>query len=104
MTTHAKTLTPDLGSRFSFDAQGEPLSGSYEATPMEMAAAFAAISRTQVHRRSYEMAAPPCHIDRNLFTRILVAAYAVEKASYSTGPGTSTVVCSAISRSRCCWR
>jgi hypothetical protein len=82
MTTHAKTLTPDLGSRFSFDAQGEPLSGSYEATPMEMAAAFAAISRTHVHRRSYEMAAPPCHIDRNLFARIVVAALAVEKASY----------------------
>ena len=68
--------------RFSFNEQGEPLPGSYEATPMEMAAAFAAISRTHVHRRSYEMAAPPCHIDRNLFARIVVAALAVEKASY----------------------
>jgi hypothetical protein len=77
---HASTSF--LDSRFSFDEQGEPLPGIYEATPMEMAAQFAAISRAQVRRRSVEMAAPGCRIDRNLFSRIMVAALAVERASY----------------------
>jgi hypothetical protein len=69
-------------SRFSFDPDGEPLPGTYEATPMEMAAQFAAISRAQVRRRSYEMAAPDCQIDRNLAAKIIVRAYAMERASY----------------------
>jgi hypothetical protein len=80
MTTHASTSK--LESRFSFNDQGEPLPGIYEATPMEMAAQFAAISRTQVRRRSYEMAAPECRIDRNLATRILVKAGVMERESY----------------------
>ena len=83
MTTHAsKTSTTVLESRFSFNNQGEPLPGIYEATPMEMAAQFAAISRTQVRRRSYEMSAPDCRIDRNLATRILVKAGVMERDSY----------------------
>jgi hypothetical protein len=80
MTTPASTSF--LDNRFSFNDQGEPLPGIYEATPMEMAAQFAAISRTQVRRRSIEMAAPDCQIDRNLFSRIMVAALAIERASY----------------------
>jgi Helix-turn-helix domain len=70
-------------SRFSFTQDGqEPLPGMYEATPMEMAAQFATIDRARVHRRSVEMAAPECRIDRNLFSRIMVAAVAIERASY----------------------
>ena len=69
-------------SRFSFDPDGTPLPGTYEATPMELAAQFAAISRAQVRRRSYEMAAPDCRIDRNLAAKIIVRAYAMERASY----------------------
>jgi hypothetical protein len=49
---------------------------------MEMAAQFAAISRAQVRRRSYEMAAPDCRIDRNLAVRIIVMARAMERESY----------------------
>jgi hypothetical protein len=71
------------GGRFSFDKDGqEPLPGVYEATPMEMAAQFAIIERGQIHRRSYDMEAPTCRIDRNLATRILVKAAAMEKESY----------------------
>ena len=69
-------------SRFSFDPEGNPLPGVYEATPMEMAAQFAAISRAQVRRRSYEMDAPDCRIDRNLAVRIIVMARAMERESY----------------------
>jgi len=71
-----------LDSRFSFSDRGEPLPGIYEATPMEMAAQFAAISRAQVRRRSVEMAAPECRIDGNLATRILVKAGVMERESY----------------------
>jgi hypothetical protein len=49
---------------------------------MEMAAQLAMIERGQIRRRSYEMAAPDCRIDRNLATRILVRAAAMEKESY----------------------
>jgi hypothetical protein len=49
---------------------------------MEMAAQFAAISRAQVRRRSYEMDAPEVKIDRNLAVRIIVRAYAMERESY----------------------
>lgn len=80
MTT--KTLTSVLESRFSFDDRGDPLPGIYEATPMEMASQFAVIDRAQVRRRSYEMAAPECRIDRNLATRILVRAGVMERESY----------------------
>src|SRR6516225_3388093 len=69
-------------SRFSFDPEGNPLPGVYEATPMEMAAQFAAISRAQVRRRSYEMDAPAVTIDRNLAVRIIVMARAMERESY----------------------
>jgi hypothetical protein len=69
-------------SRFSFDPEGNPLPGVYEATPMEMAAQFAAISRAQVRRRSYEMDAPACPIDRNLACRIIVKAFAMERETY----------------------
>lgn len=70
-------------SRFSFDQdRQEPLPGMYEATPMEMAAQFAAIDRAKVHRRSIEMAAPECRIDRNLATRIIVRAGVMERESY----------------------
>jgi hypothetical protein len=84
MMTHAKTQTSVSQGRFSFDSNGEPLPGIYQATPMEMAAQFAAISRTQVHRRSYEMAAPDCRLDRNLFARIMVRALSLERASYKS--------------------
>jgi hypothetical protein len=77
-----ETSTSVLESRFSFNDQGEPLPGIYEATPAEMAAQFAAIDRAQVRRRSYEMAAPDCRIDRNLATRILVKAGVMERESY----------------------
>ena len=77
-----KTSTSVLESRFSFNDQGEPLPGIYEATPMEMAAQFAAVDRARVRRRSYEMAAPECRIDRNLATRIIVKAGAMERESY----------------------
>jgi hypothetical protein len=69
-------------SRFSFDPDGQPLSGTYEATPVEMAAQFAAISRAQVRRRSYEMDAPAVTIDRNEAVRIIVRARAMERESY----------------------
>ena len=69
-------------ARFSFNKQGEPLPGIYEATPMEIAAQFAAISRAQIRRRSYEMAAPDCQIDRNLAVRIIVMARSMERESY----------------------
>jgi hypothetical protein len=49
---------------------------------MEMAAQFAAISRAQVRRRSYEMDAPPVAIDRNEAVRIIVMARAMERESY----------------------
>jgi hypothetical protein len=77
-----KTRTSVLEGRFSFNDRGEPLPGIFEATPMEMAAQFAAIDRARVRRRSYEMAAPDCRIDRNLATRILVKAGVVERESY----------------------
>ena len=69
-------------ARFSFNKQGEPLPGIYEVTPMEIAAQFAAISRAQIRRRSYEMAAPDCQIDRNLAVRIIVMARSMERESY----------------------
>jgi hypothetical protein len=70
-------------SRFSFDQAGQgALPGVYEATPMEMAAQFAIIDRGQIHRRSYEMDAPECRIDRNLAARIIVRAHAMERESY----------------------
>lgn len=80
MTT--KTRTSSAPSRFSFDTQGDPLPGIYEATPIEMAAQFAVADRAMVRRRSVEMSAPQCRIDRNLATRILVKAGAMERASY----------------------
>jgi hypothetical protein len=46
---------------------------------MEMAAQFAIIDRGQIHRRSYEMDAPECRIDRNLAARIIVRAHAMER-------------------------
>jgi len=49
---------------------------------MEIAAQFAAISRAQIRRRSYEMAAPDCQIDRNLAVRIIVMARSMERESY----------------------
>ena len=84
MTTHAsKTSTTVLPGRFSFAPDGqELLPGISEATPMEMAAQFAAIDRAQVRRRSVEIAAPECRIDRNLATRILVKAGIMERESY----------------------
>jgi hypothetical protein len=72
----------ELNSRFSFDERGEPIAGTYQATPVEMAAQFAAISRAQVRRRSYEMDAPECRIDRNEAVRIIVMARAMEQKSY----------------------
>ena len=69
-------------SRFSFSPQGDPLPGGYEASPMELAAEFAAISRAQIRRRSYEMDAPECRIDRNEATRIIVRAHAMERESW----------------------
>jgi hypothetical protein len=69
-------------SRFSFGPDGAPLPGTYEATPVEMAAQFAAISRAQVRRRSYEMDAPQVKIDRNEAVRIIVRARAMERKSY----------------------
>jgi hypothetical protein len=69
-------------SRFSFGPDGAPLPGTYEATPMDMAAQFAAISRAQVRRRSYEMDAPDCRVDRNEAVRIIVRARAMERESY----------------------
>ena len=68
--------------RFSFDDQGEPLPGIYEATPMEMAAQFAIIERGQIHRRSYDMDTPACRIDRNLAAKIIVRAHAMERETY----------------------
>jgi hypothetical protein len=70
-------------SRFSFDQAGQgALPGVYEATPMELAAQFAIIDRGQIHRRSYDMEAPACRIDRNLAARIIVRAHAMERESY----------------------
>jgi hypothetical protein len=81
MTTNARTSV--LEGRFSFGPDGEALlPGIYEATPMEMAAHFAAIDRTKVHRRSVEMAAPETRIDRNLAVRIIVKAATMERESY----------------------
>jgi hypothetical protein len=72
-----------MNSRFSFDRTGQgALPGVYEATPMELAAQFAIIDRGQIHRRSYEMDAPACRIDRNLAARIIVRAHAMERESY----------------------
>jgi hypothetical protein len=73
----------ELNSRFSFEPDGQgALPGVYEATPMEMAAQFAAMDRARIHRRSYEMDAPACRIDRNEAARIIVRAYAMERESY----------------------
>jgi hypothetical protein len=70
-------------SRFSFGPDGQTaLPGTYEISPMELAAQFAAISRAQVRRRSYEMDAPECRIDRNLAIRIIVMARTMERESY----------------------
>jgi hypothetical protein len=70
-------------SRFSFDPDGQDvLPGVYEATPMEMAAQFAAIDRARIHRRSWDMDAPACRIDRNEAARIIVRAHAMERDSY----------------------
>ena len=80
-------------SRFSFDPDGTPLPGTYEATPMELAAQFAAISRAQVRRRSYEMAAPDCRIDRNLDGKIDDPGAAVMDAAW---PGLANAVMSPI--------
>jgi hypothetical protein len=69
--------------RFSFDRTGqEALPGVYEATPMEIAAQFAVIDRGQIRRRSYDMEPPTCRIDRNVATRIIVRAHAMERESY----------------------
>ena len=85
-------------SRFSFTQDGqEPLPGMYEATPMEMAAQFATIDRAKVHRRSVEMAAPECRIDRNLASRIIVKAGIMERESYKHRANTSMAACLAIS-------
>ena len=76
-----KTSTSVLESRFSFDQDGvRP--GTYEATPIEMAAQFAALDRAQIHRRSVEMAAPECRIDRNEAVRIMVRATIMERETY----------------------
>jgi hypothetical protein len=70
-------------SRFSFGPDGqEELPGIYEAAPMEIAAQFAFIDRMSIHRRSVEMDAPACRIDRNLACRIIVRATAMERETY----------------------
>jgi hypothetical protein len=70
-------------SRYSFDQTGQgALPGVYECTPMEMAAQFAIIDRGQIHRRSYEMDAPACRIDRNLAAKIIVRAHKLERDTY----------------------
>ena len=70
-------------TRFSFDQDGQAiLPGTYEATPIEMAAQFMVADNSRIHRRSYDMAAPECRIDRNEATRILVRAYVMERESY----------------------
>jgi hypothetical protein len=49
---------------------------------MEMAAQFAFIDRGQIHRRSFDMDAPACRIDRNSAAKIIVLAHAMERESY----------------------
>lgn len=81
VTTNASTSV--LESRFSFGQDGQAiLPGTYEATPIEMAAQFAVLDRVQVRRRSKDMAAPECRIDRNEATRIIVRAGVMERESY----------------------
>jgi hypothetical protein len=50
------------------------------APPLEEVLAFA--DRTRIHRRSYDMAAPACTIDRNLADKIMRAAILIERKSY----------------------
>lgn len=70
-------------TRYSFDVAGNELPfNTHTATPIEIAAQFAAIDRTHVHRRSSDMAPPTCRIDRNEATRIIVRAAAMERNSY----------------------
>ena len=81
VTTNASTSV--LESRFSFDQDGQAiLPGTYEATPIEMAAQFAVLDRAQVRRRSVDMAAPECRIDRNEAVRIMVKATIMERETY----------------------
>jgi hypothetical protein len=61
-------------------AQMETAAFELTAPPMEEVLAFA--DRTRIHRRSYEMDAPACTIDRNLADRIMRAAILVERKSY----------------------
>jgi hypothetical protein len=53
-----------------------------QATAVEIVAHFMAIDRQRIRRRSYDVEAPECRIDRNEATRILVLATAVERKTY----------------------
>lgn len=72
-----------MDDRFSFTPGGQGiLPGTYEATPMEMAAQFASIDRSQIRRHSIDMEAPKCRVDRNEACRIIVRARVMERETY----------------------
>jgi hypothetical protein len=68
--------------RFSFNKQGEPLPGIYEA-PMEVIGQMMRqMDRAKIRRRSKDMDAPAFRPDPNQIVKIMMKAFAIEKETY----------------------
>jgi hypothetical protein len=63
----------------------DPSQLGFEATPMEIAAHFARISKAEIRAGTIDDMEPPaCRIDRNLAIKILVWALKLERESYKS--------------------